>query len=149
MISAVILVIICIFLPPVTVFALAGCGADLLINILLCILAVFPGHIHGFYIMYVYYKRQEDAERGILDDRPAPLVFSDKVNRGGLSPRKLRERQESHQAQHAPQPQPHPQQQMGGPGYGTMGEGQMPPPQQGYHAQQQGFAPPPQYEGQK
>jgi len=33
--------------PPVGVFLVAGCGADLLINILLTVLGYFPGHIHG------------------------------------------------------------------------------------------------------
>ncbi|KAF2764050.1 hypothetical protein EJ03DRAFT_332198 [Teratosphaeria nubilosa] len=33
--------------PPLGAFFVAGCGADLLINILLTILGYFPGHIHG------------------------------------------------------------------------------------------------------
>ncbi len=47
MISAIILVIITIFLPPVGVFLVAGCGADLFINICLTLLGYLPGHIHA------------------------------------------------------------------------------------------------------
>lgn len=70
--------------PPVGVFLVAGCGADLLINICLTILGFFPGHIHAFYVEYVYYHRKDQAERGIFDDAPAPGVFSRKVQTGGM-----------------------------------------------------------------
>jgi len=83
MISAILLIIITIFLPPVGVFLVAGCGADLLINICLTLLGYFPGHIHAFYVEYIYYKRKDEAKAGIYDSRPAPGVFSDRVNNGG------------------------------------------------------------------
>ncbi|RMZ01934.1 hypothetical protein D0862_06197 [Hortaea werneckii] len=83
MISALILVIIAIFLPPVAVFIISGCGADLLINICLTILGFLPGHVHAFYLIYVYYHKQEQAAMGIYDSRPAPGVYSDNVNTGG------------------------------------------------------------------
>lgn len=65
MISAILLIIITIFsernlshvcktgmltissVPPIGVYCVAGCGADLLINIALTILGYFPGHIHA------------------------------------------------------------------------------------------------------
>jgi uncharacterized membrane protein YqaE (UPF0057 family) len=47
--------------PPLGVYAVAGCGVDLLINILLTILGYIPGHIHAFYIEFVYYERREQA----------------------------------------------------------------------------------------
>ncbi|KAI7219922.1 hypothetical protein KC333_g2694 [Hortaea werneckii] len=83
MISALILVIIAIFLPPVAVFIISGCGADLLINICLTILGFLPGHVHAFYLIYVYYHKQEQASMGTYDSRPAPGVYSDNVNTGG------------------------------------------------------------------
>ncbi|OCK91179.1 UPF0057-domain-containing protein [Cenococcum geophilum 1.58] len=83
MISAILLIIITIFVPPIGVFLVAGCGADLLINILLTILGYFPGHIHAFYVEYVYYKRRDEARAGIYDNRPAPGVYSDHVQNGG------------------------------------------------------------------
>ncbi|OCK75906.1 UPF0057-domain-containing protein [Lepidopterella palustris CBS 459.81] len=83
MISAILLIIITILVPPIGVFLVAGCGADLLINILLTLLGYFPGHIHAFYIEYVYYKRRDEARAGFYDSRPAPGVYSDRVQNGG------------------------------------------------------------------
>ena len=45
-------------------FLISGCGVDLCINILLTLLGYIPGHIHAFYLEYVYYKRQEDHQYG-------------------------------------------------------------------------------------
>ncbi|KAF2483258.1 hypothetical protein BDY17DRAFT_297116 [Neohortaea acidophila] len=83
MISAILLIIITIFIPPLGVFFIAGCGADLLINICLTLLGYFPGHIHAFYLEYTYYHRKEEAARGVFDSRKAPGVYSDNVNTGG------------------------------------------------------------------
>ncbi|EME81601.1 uncharacterized protein MYCFIDRAFT_57257 [Pseudocercospora fijiensis CIRAD86] len=125
MISAIILIILTIFLPPIGVFLVAGCGADLLINICLTILGFFPGHIHAFYVEYVYFHRKELAQRGIYEERDAPGVFSRKANTGGY-----------------------------GRDYGRGGVDGVPPPaQQGYydagpvnaHAHAQGVPPPPAY----
>lgn len=85
--------------PPVGVFIVAGCGADLLINILLTILGYvyllktnntyshhcryFPGHIHAFYIEYVYYKHRDAIRAGTYDGKPASGVYSQKVQNGG------------------------------------------------------------------
>ncbi|KAF7191822.1 Plasma membrane proteolipid 3 [Pseudocercospora fuligena] len=134
MISAIILVILTIFLPPVGVFLVAGCGADLLINICLTILGFFPGHIHAFYVEYVYFHRKELAERGIYEERDAPGVFSRKVNTGGHAGRGVEGGVTA----------PPPAQQ----GYGGV---QPAPAQQGYYdagpvnAQAQGVPPPPAY----
>jgi Proteolipid membrane potential modulator len=38
---------------------ISGCGADLLVNICLTLLGYFPGHIHAFYLEYVYFDRRE------------------------------------------------------------------------------------------
>jgi uncharacterized membrane protein YqaE (UPF0057 family) len=89
----------------VGVYAVAGCGADLLINILLTILgyvftALFatnscavlkltarnryiPGHIHAFYVEYVYYERKEQAREGRFTAARAPGVYSERVQSGG------------------------------------------------------------------
>ncbi|KAH0255172.1 hypothetical protein KCU91_g17606, partial [Aureobasidium melanogenum] len=83
MISQILLIIITIFLPPVGVFMIAGCGADLLINICLTVLGYFPGHIHAFYLEYVYYHRQEQANVGVYDNNRAAGVYSDNVQTGG------------------------------------------------------------------
>ncbi|KAG5924042.1 hypothetical protein E4U42_004756 [Claviceps africana] len=81
--SAILIVIITIFFPPVGVWAVAGCGMDLFINICLTILGYIPGHIHAFYLEYVYYDRREEARLGRLPTRRAPGVYSDNVQSGG------------------------------------------------------------------
>jgi uncharacterized membrane protein YqaE (UPF0057 family) len=43
-------IILAIILPPLGVFLERGCGADLLINILLTILGYIPGIIHALYV---------------------------------------------------------------------------------------------------
>lgn len=69
--------------PPVGVYIVAGCGADLLINICLTLLGYLPGHIHAAYILYVYYNKKEQASEGFYDNRPAPGVYSSNVQTGG------------------------------------------------------------------
>ncbi|KAK7966332.1 stress response RCI peptide [Apiospora aurea] len=69
--------------PPVGVFMVAGCGADLFVNICLTILGVIPGHIHAFYLEYVYFDRREQAREGRFAARRAPGVYSDRVQTGG------------------------------------------------------------------
>ncbi|EGW32020.1 uncharacterized protein SPAPADRAFT_61122 [Spathaspora passalidarum NRRL Y-27907] len=46
------LVFVGFFFPPIPVIVKKGfCSADLLINILLCILGFFPGLLHAYYII--------------------------------------------------------------------------------------------------
>lgn len=66
--------------PPVGVFLIAGCGADLLINICLTLLGYIPGHIHAFYLEYVYYERRDRGNHGSY---AAPGVYSERVLAGG------------------------------------------------------------------
>ncbi|KAF2852018.1 UPF0057-domain-containing protein [Plenodomus tracheiphilus IPT5] len=83
MIKTIFLILITIFIPPLGVFLISGCGPDFLINILLTILGYFPGHIHAFYIEYVYFKRRDEVRAGIYNARPAPGVYSKRVQSGG------------------------------------------------------------------
>ncbi|KAL3478384.1 hypothetical protein BJX99DRAFT_256501 [Aspergillus californicus] len=71
-------IITTVIFPPLGVFLISGCSVDFLINILLTILGYFPGHIHAFYLEYVYYKNREAV---IME--PAPGVYSDHIQRGG------------------------------------------------------------------
>ncbi|KAF3926649.1 hypothetical protein ABW21_db0200593 [Orbilia brochopaga] len=88
--TVLILIVITIFwfvsplVPPLGVLFIAGCGADFLINICLTILGYLPGHIHAFYLMYVFYERREAALAGILPAEQAPGVYSDRINTGGV-----------------------------------------------------------------
>ncbi|KAK5552731.1 hypothetical protein LTR46_009146 [Exophiala xenobiotica] len=80
---ALLIVLITILLPPVGVFMVAGCGFDLFVNICLTLLGYIPGHIHAFYLEYVYFDRRDRARHGQLTGRPAPGVYSDRVQSGG------------------------------------------------------------------
>ena len=44
-----------------------------------------PGHIHAFYLEYVYYERKEKALRGEGTDQRAPGVYSQHITHGGES----------------------------------------------------------------
>ena len=81
---AILIILITIFLPPVGVFMVAGCGADLFVNICLTLLGVIPGHIHAFYVEYVYFDRREKGRMGQLGEDRAPGVYSDRVQSGGM-----------------------------------------------------------------
>ncbi|KAK3171442.1 hypothetical protein OEA41_003526 [Lepraria neglecta] len=82
--SAIVVVIVTIFIPPLGVFLIAGCGADLLINICLTLLGYFPGHIHAFYLEYVYYDRKDKARLGgMAAQQRAPGVYSQNIQTGG------------------------------------------------------------------
>jgi len=80
---ALLIVLITILLPPIGVLMVAGCGADFFINICLTLLGYIPGHIHAFYIEYVYFDRRARAREGALTGQEAPGVYSDRVQSGG------------------------------------------------------------------
>ena len=42
-----------------------------------------PGHIHAFYLEYIYFDRREKSRLGQLTADPAPGVYSDRVQSGG------------------------------------------------------------------
>ncbi|KAJ5573761.1 uncharacterized protein N7459_008188 [Penicillium hispanicum] len=73
--------------PPLGVFLISGCGVDFWINVLLTILGYFPGHIHAFYLEYVYYDRRKRDPMTRATQRPAPGVYSDRIQTGGHSTR--------------------------------------------------------------
>ncbi|KAJ9148427.1 hypothetical protein NKR23_g5044 [Pleurostoma richardsiae] len=81
--SAILLVLVTILLPPLGVYAVAGCGADFLINVCFTLLGYLPGHVHAFYIEYVYYDRREQAREGRFTATHAPGIYSERVQTGG------------------------------------------------------------------
>ncbi|KAK3196121.1 hypothetical protein K4F52_000989 [Lecanicillium sp. MT-2017a] len=81
--SAIIIVLITLLFPPLGVWAVAGCGMDLFINICLTLLGYIPGHLHAFYLEYIYFDRREQSNEGRYPARPAPGVYSDNVQTGG------------------------------------------------------------------
>ncbi|EXJ60480.1 hypothetical protein A1O7_04633 [Cladophialophora yegresii CBS 114405] len=82
-IPALLIVLITILIPPIGVFMVAGCGADFFINVCLTLLGYIPGHIHAFYVEYIYFDRRERARHGQLTGHQAPGVYSDRVQSGG------------------------------------------------------------------
>lgn len=48
--NKVVLIILAILLPPVAVFLKSGVGKDLIINIILCLVFLFPGIIHAVWV---------------------------------------------------------------------------------------------------
>ncbi|PVI00951.1 hypothetical protein DM02DRAFT_525957, partial [Periconia macrospinosa] len=68
--------------PPIGVFLVAGCGMDLFINIVLTLLGYLPGHVHAFYVEYVYYKRKGEVKAGLIEGKRAPGIYSEKVQMG-------------------------------------------------------------------
>jgi hypothetical protein len=42
-----------------------------------------PGHIHAFYLEYVYYNRRDQAREGRFTAARAPGVYSERVQTGG------------------------------------------------------------------
>jgi len=43
----------------------------------------FPGHLHAFYLLYVYYDRREQAKVGAPNFSRAPGVYSERIQSGG------------------------------------------------------------------
>ncbi|CBY01657.1 hypothetical protein LEMA_P004440.1 [Plenodomus lingam JN3] len=72
-----------IILTVLTVLLISGCSVDLVLNVLLTFLGYLPGHLHAFYLEYVYIKRRDERRAGVLDAGPVPGVFSGRVLRGG------------------------------------------------------------------
>ncbi|PVH85379.1 hypothetical protein DL98DRAFT_583476 [Cadophora sp. DSE1049] len=82
-VSAIFLVLITILLPPVGTYIVAGCGADQHLLDIAWVRLYFPGHIHAFYLKYVYYERKEQAREGRFTAARAPGVYSERVQSGG------------------------------------------------------------------
>lgn len=57
---------------------------DLFINICLTLLGYIPGHIHAFYLIYIYYDRREQSHQGRFATHRAPGVYSENVQTGGM-----------------------------------------------------------------
>ena len=48
-----------------------------------CFYRVLPGHLHAFYVEYVYYDRKEQAREGRFTSQRAPGIYSEHVQTGG------------------------------------------------------------------
>ncbi|KAF3892732.1 Stress response RCI peptide [Trichophyton interdigitale] len=81
--AGVIIVLVTLLFPPAGVFFIGGCSADLFINVLLTILGYFPGHIHAFYTLWVYYEAKSRGHEGRRRARKPPGIFSQRILNGG------------------------------------------------------------------
>jgi hypothetical protein len=45
--------------------------------------SVLPGHLHAFYIEYVYYDRREQLREGRMAAHRAPGIYSERIQTGG------------------------------------------------------------------
>ncbi|KAK5662799.1 hypothetical protein OQA88_6208 [Cercophora sp. LCS_1] len=52
-------------------------------QVLTLIARVFPGHLHAFYVEYVYFDRREQVKNGGPFPSRAPGVYSERVQTGG------------------------------------------------------------------
>lgn len=80
-----------IFCPPVSVMLVAGPGMDCILNTLLFIAGVIPGHIHGFYITCTYFSRKRKVKKGRYPGGRKAGIYSEQVWNGGASNEKVRD----------------------------------------------------------
>jgi uncharacterized membrane protein YqaE (UPF0057 family) len=76
------------FVPRMLV---AGPGMDCILNAILFIAGVIPGHIHGFYIIYTYFHRKRKVKKGRYPGGKKAGIFSEQVWNGGASNGKVAE----------------------------------------------------------
>lgn len=69
----------------------AGVGMDALINTLLFLAGVIPGHIHGFYVTWTYFSRKRKVKKGRYPGGPKPLLYSKRVINGDASDERVRQ----------------------------------------------------------
>lgn len=85
------LTLVNIFLPPLSVMLVAGVGTDALMNTLLFLCGVIPGHVHGFYITWTYFSRKKKVRKGRYPGGPKPLIYSKRVINGDASDERVRQ----------------------------------------------------------
>ncbi|KAE9371291.1 hypothetical protein N431DRAFT_467480 [Stipitochalara longipes BDJ] len=91
MLERLMIFLINIFCPPVSVMIVAGPGMDCIINAILFIAGVIPGHIHGFYVTCTYFYRKRKVRKGRYPGGKKAFIFSEQVWNGGASNDKVRD----------------------------------------------------------
>jgi hypothetical protein len=74
---------------------------DCIINILLFIAGVLPGHLHGFYITCTYFHRKRKVRKGKYPGGRKAFIYSEKVWNGGASNAHVRELYEAQERREA------------------------------------------------
>lgn len=77
--------------PPLAVMLVAGVGPDVLINTLLFLAGVIPGHIHGFYVTWTYFWRKRKVAKGRYPGGVKTGIYSERVWNGDASNQHVRE----------------------------------------------------------
>ncbi|KAJ6155473.1 Proteolipid membrane potential modulator [Penicillium chermesinum] len=94
--STLCLIIVTLFIPPLGVFLISGCGVDFWINVCLTILGdgglvanhyfhvdISPAMCTPSTLEYVYYQRKKLDPMAHATERRAPGVYSDRIQNGG------------------------------------------------------------------
>jgi hypothetical protein len=76
---------------PTNTLQLAGVGTDCLINTLLFVAGVIPGHVHGFYISQTYYHRRRKVRKGRYPGGRKSFIYSERIWNGGTTNEHVRE----------------------------------------------------------
>lgn len=79
----------------------AGVGTDVLVNTLLLLCGVIPGHIHGMYVTWTYFSRKRKVRRGRWPGGSKPLIYSRRVVNGDASEETVRRLLKAEQARQA------------------------------------------------
>ncbi|KXH32804.1 hypothetical protein CSIM01_04297 [Colletotrichum simmondsii] len=105
--------LLALLFPPLPVWVKRGiCGADSIINILLCLLGYIPGLIHAWYIIAKFPEPDYEYESVPQQDREGGRVTYVFVHGNGNGPHTQQPRQQ-------PRPSQHGGKGNGGVGYGT------------------------------
>ncbi|CZT21578.1 uncharacterized protein RCC_07442 [Ramularia collo-cygni] len=99
--ATIIQIILAILLPPVAVFTTDGCGAQLIINVVLFACFIFPAVIHALYLVWVDKKHKERVyvvEYDVRSDGSGDRRGSQdsRFSRGSRGSRRGRDRREVH-----------------------------------------------------
>lgn len=94
MFKRVVIMLMNFLFPPAAVMMLTGVKEDTLINSVLFLLAIFPSHIHAFYLSWTYFNRKRKVRKGVYPGDKASMIYSDKINNGGATRREMQKLKE-------------------------------------------------------
>ncbi|KAK6202815.1 uncharacterized protein RJT21DRAFT_112758 [Scheffersomyces amazonensis] len=81
-----ILVLIAIFIPPLTVFMKRGCGGQLFLNLILLFFGFIPAMIHAIYIALADNKKDKDVTPVAAPAGPPPQATNAPAPAPGTAP---------------------------------------------------------------
>jgi uncharacterized membrane protein YqaE (UPF0057 family) len=84
--SDILLIILAILIPPVAVVIQRGCGAQLVLNIILCLFGHIPGAIHALYLVL-----HDEGERIRQSRAPYPQQTNEQAMYGAYGDNNMRQ----------------------------------------------------------